>query len=109
MRKNIEEAPDQAVKQVAQQFESLFVQMMLKSMRDSVQEGGLFDNSNMDTYMQMHDQQLSLSLSEKGGIGLADTIVKQLGSDKKLPLDSASSLSAEGMAVQNQLVRKTDS
>lgn len=108
MRKNIDEAPDQAIDQVAQQFESLFVQMMLKSMRDAVPEGGLFDNSNMDTYLQMHDQQLALSLSEQGGIGLAETIVKQLGGDKKLPLQADQQLSAQGLALQSQLNAKSD-
>ncbi len=108
MRKNIESAPDEAINQVAEQFESLFVQMMLKSMRAAVPEGGLFDNSSMDTYLQMHDQQLSLSLSEQGGIGLAETIVKQLGSDKKLPLPVMEAPNAELIAIKSSMNIQND-
>jgi len=64
---------------VAQQFESLFVQMMLKSMRDATMKGGLFDSHQLETYEQMFDQQLSLDLARQGGVGLADVIVRQLG------------------------------
>jgi flagellar protein FlgJ len=64
--------------EVARQFESLFVQMMLKSMRDATMKGGLFDSHQLETYEQMYDQQLSLDLARQGGVGLADVIVRQL-------------------------------
>lgn len=66
-----------AMDEVASQFESLFVQMMLKSMRDATEKGGLFDSNQLDSYQQMHDQQLSLELAKQGGVGLADVIVQQ--------------------------------
>lgn len=66
------------VDKVARQFESLFVQMMLKSMREATIKGGLFDSSQMDTYQSMFDQQISLDLSRHGGIGLSDTLRRQL-------------------------------
>ena len=72
-------APGAAISEVAGQFESLFVQMMLKSMRDATVDGGLFDSSQLDTYQQMFDQQISLELSQQGGIGLAEILVTQLG------------------------------
>lgn len=68
----------QAVEEVAQQFESLFIQMMLKSMRDASFGGGLMDGKQMETYQDMYDKQISLHLSENGGIGLASSIVGQL-------------------------------
>jgi flagellar protein FlgJ len=67
-----------ALAEVASQFESLFLQMMLKSMRDAVPEGGLFGSEDMKTYRGMHDQQLALDMSAQGGIGLADVLVRQL-------------------------------
>ena len=79
LRKDASQSPDQAVEPVAEQFEALFVQMMLKSMREAVPEGGLFDSDSMEFYQQMMDSQLSVSLAEQGGLGLADTIVEQLG------------------------------
>ena len=69
------------IKQVAQQFESIFVQMMMKSMRDTVQEGGLLNDDSMRFYQDMMDQQLSVDLSTQGGIGLAKTIERQLSPD----------------------------
>jgi flagellar protein FlgJ len=71
--------PTEALEDVASQFESLFVQMMLKSMRDASIEGGLFDSSQLDTYQQMFDQQVSLDISQNGGIGLAEALVTQMG------------------------------
>lgn len=67
-----------ALRTVAQQFESLFLGMMVKSMRDASIGDQLFDSNAQNTYLEMYDKELSLSLSSQGGIGLADTIVRQL-------------------------------
>lgn len=69
-----------ALEKAAKQFEAMFMQMMLKSMRDAgAEEGGLFDNEQTRLYQDMYDKQLSLSLSEAGnGIGLAKLLVQQL-------------------------------
>lgn len=103
LRKDASENAEEVLRPVAEQFESLFVQMMLKGMRDAVPEGGLFNKANLESYQQMHDSQLALSLSEKGGIGLADTIVKQLSSDKKMSLEGTKTLSPQGIALQSGL------
>lgn len=71
------------IHQVAQQFESVFINMMMKSMRDTVPEGGLFDDSAMKNYQSMMDSQLSVSLSKQGGFGLAKVIERQLGGGPK--------------------------
>lgn len=71
------EAPG-AIQEVAKQFESLFVSMMLKSMRQANLAEGILDNQQTEFYQDMHDQQLSLHLAKDGGIGLADIIAKQL-------------------------------
>ncbi|MCE9680003.1 flagellar assembly peptidoglycan hydrolase FlgJ [Shewanella sp. AS1] len=70
-----------ALKEVAQQFEGIFVQMLMKSMRDA---NAIFESdSPMNSqytkfYEQMYDQQLSVNLSDKGVLGLADLMVQQL-------------------------------
>lgn len=71
-------APDAALNKVATQFEALFIQMMLKSMRDTISQDGMFDNEATRTYMGMLDQQLATSLSGKSGFGLSEIIVRQL-------------------------------
>jgi flagellar protein FlgJ len=70
--------PNAAMKEVAHQFESLFVTMMMKSMRDTLPKDGMFGGTDMESYQQMFDQQLSLDLSRKGSIGLASVIQRQL-------------------------------
>lgn len=78
LRSEARNTPSEAIEEVASQFESLFVQMMLKSMREATIEGDLFDSSQLDLYQQMFDQQVSLDLSQRGGIGLAETLVTQM-------------------------------
>jgi len=70
--------PENAVKEVAKQFESLFVGMMLKAMRDAVPKDGLFGSNQMDSYQQMFDQQLAVDMAQGGGIGLVELIEQQL-------------------------------
>ncbi len=65
--------------QVARQFESLFTQMMMKSMRQAKLAEGIMDNDQTEFYQEMYDQQLAIHLSESGGIGLAEVIKSQLG------------------------------
>ncbi|MEQ8515915.1 MAG: rod-binding protein [Chromatocurvus sp.] len=78
LRLDARQDADAALETVAAQFESLFLQMMLKSMRDAVPDGGLFNSSDMETYRGMADQQMSVDLAAQGGIGLADVLVRQL-------------------------------
>ncbi len=81
LRANAQQDDKAALKEVAQQFEGIFVQMLMKSMRDA---NAVFESdSPMNTeytkfYEQMHDQQMSLDLSSKGMLGLADLMVQQL-------------------------------
>lgn len=67
-----------ALRETAQQFESLFTQMMLKSMREASFGDELTGSSEMDFYQGMYDQQLSVQLSKGKGLGLADLLVQQL-------------------------------
>lgn len=69
------------LKQVAQQFEALFVNMMLKTMRDSNKvfaEGNILQSNEMDFYQQNFDNQISLHLSQGKGLGLAEVLHRQL-------------------------------
>ncbi|MGH8238605.1 MAG: glucosaminidase domain-containing protein [Steroidobacteraceae bacterium] len=70
-----------ALKEVARQFESLFTQMLLKSMREankSFGEDSLFGSDQGDMYQDMFDDQMALQLSKGKGLGLADMLIKQL-------------------------------
>lgn len=69
--------PAKAVKQVATQFEALFMQMVLKSMREASPKSGMLDSSDQQMYTGMLDEQLAQKIAA-GGTGLADVIARQL-------------------------------
>jgi len=68
-----------ALKAAAKQFEAIFLNMMLKQMRDASFGDPLFDSDAGDSYRSMFDQQLALNLSENGSLGIAELIERQLG------------------------------
>lgn len=75
--KQLAQAADpEALKAAAQQFESVFTRMMIKSMREASMGDPLFGGSQMEFYRDMHDQELASSLS--GSLGLAEVMVRQL-------------------------------
>jgi flagellar protein FlgJ len=67
-----------AIRTVAQQFESMFTRMMLKSMRDATGRDPMFGSDQEQMYQGMADDQLSIQLSRGKGLGLADMLVRQL-------------------------------
>ena len=70
--------PDAALREVARQFEGIFLNMVLKSMRDASFGNPLFSETDDSLYSDLFDRQLSLSLSSGRGMGLAETLVQQL-------------------------------
>jgi flagellar protein FlgJ len=67
-----------AIRTVAQQFESMFTRMMLKSMRDATGRDPMFGSDQEQMYQGMADDQLAVQLSKGKGFGLADMLVRQL-------------------------------
>ena len=62
----------------AQQFESLLLHMMIKSMRESVPKSDLFgDSQHTESYEMLRDQELAKTMASSGGIGFAKMIVAQ--------------------------------
>lgn len=66
------------LREVAGQFEALFIQMMLKSMRSAGMGEGILDNNHSKTYLEMYDKEIATEISNGKGIGLADSLVQQL-------------------------------
>ncbi len=67
-----------AMKNAAQQFEAVFLQMVLKAMRDASPKEGMFDNEQSRMFQSMLDQQLAQTMSARGSTGLAALIERQL-------------------------------
>ena len=67
-----------ATKEVARQFEAMFVQMMLKSMRAAVSKNEENRSKTMETFEQMYDREIAVAMSRKEGLGLAKMIETHL-------------------------------
>jgi flagellar protein FlgJ len=81
-----------ALEAAAKQFESLFTQMLLKSMREatkSTSADSMFGGSEQTEFYQgMFDDQMAMHLSQGRGLGLADMLVQQLSSSRMNKTDA---------------------
>ena len=107
-------AADAAAKEVAEQFESLFLQMMLKSMRDATVPGESAESEQTKFYQEMFDKQIALDLSNKGdGIGLAKMLEKQISGNHNIQSENAQIKGFTEVTdialIRNQIERSTSS
>jgi peptidoglycan hydrolase FlgJ len=101
LRQSARQNSPEALKAAAKQFEALFMNMMLKSMRQATPQDGMFDNEQSRMYTSMLDQQLSQNLASRG-VGLADVLIRQLSSTvEKQTLDMKD---GQGSPIPNQQI-----
>ncbi|MEO6147487.1 MAG: rod-binding protein, partial [Sulfuriferula sp.] len=100
LRQSAKQNTPEGLKTVAKQFEALFMNMMLKSMREASSQDGPFDNAQSRMYTSMLDQKLSQNLASRG-IGLADVLIRQLSNTVTAPPGANP---AEQTAAPNQPV-----
>jgi len=93
--------PQGNLKQVAQQVEGMFVQMMLKSMRAALPQDGILSSDQSRLYTSMYDQQIAQQMSQKG-LGLADMMVKQMSNANAVPSETAG---MSPMALDDEVLR----
>lgn len=80
LREQLRKDPQAGLKAAAQQFETLFLQMVLKSMRDTVPSDGLLQSDQTRFYNSLLDQQMAQNMASSGnGVGFARLIEQQLG------------------------------
>jgi flagellar protein FlgJ len=72
-------ATPQTIHAVAEQVEALFLQMMLKSMRDATPSDGELDSNETNMYQDMFDKQIALTLSKRDDLGIERLFARQLG------------------------------
>ena len=77
LRKGANAGSPDALKGAATQFEAMFINMMMKSMREASPGEGMLDNQQTKMFTSMLDQQTSQNLAKKG-VGLSDVLVRQL-------------------------------
>ncbi|HIE4390287.1 TPA: flagellar assembly peptidoglycan hydrolase FlgJ [Serratia liquefaciens] len=93
--------PQGNLKQVAQQVEGMFVQMMLKSMRAALPQDGILSSDQSRLYTSMYDQQIAQQMSQKG-LGLADMMVKQMSNANAVPSETAGT---SPMSLDDEVLR----
>ncbi len=98
LRAQARQSPDQALKAAAQQFEAVFLNMMLKSMREATPQDGMFDNEQTKMFTGMLDQQLAQDMSSRG-IGLADMMTRQLSRSLSPELSATSAPQAHSASA----------
>jgi flagellar protein FlgJ len=96
LRTLAEKDPSQAIKQVSTQFEALFLQMVLKSMREATPKSGMLDSNEQQTYTSMLDEQLAQKMAS-GGTGLGAVIARQLS--RNLPVHPAGAVTGAAGAA----------
>ena len=74
---NLTNKKDQELKDVAEQFEAIFVHQMLKQARQGKLAEGLFSSEAQDTFNNMIDIEYSQILSKKNNFGIAEALIKQ--------------------------------
>lgn len=77
LKRSAKTGSQDATRGAAQQFEALFINQMMKTMRDATPADGLMDNQQTKMFTGMLDQQLSQNMAKRG-MGLADVLVRQL-------------------------------
>ena len=86
---------DVALRAAAKQFEALFLQMVMKSMRDATPATSMMDSEQTKMYQSLLDQQMALNMSQARGTGLSEVIYRQLGG-KDVPAAAVDGQAGEG-------------
>ncbi|HAT1584415.1 TPA: flagellar assembly peptidoglycan hydrolase FlgJ [Citrobacter farmeri] len=79
--------PAANIRPVARQVEGMFVQMMLKSMREALPKDGVFSSDQTRLYTSMYDQQIAQQMTAGKGLGLAEMMVKQMTQGQVQPAE----------------------
>jgi len=91
-----------ANRETAQQFEAMFIQMMMKSMRDASFKGELLESSALETFQGMQDREISVQMAKRGGLGIADMLEKQFAQQAQ----QAQRPAADELAMRQSLVKE---
>jgi len=84
LKLDAKQSSPEALRAAAQQFEAVFMNMLMKSMREATPQDGMFDSDQTRMYTSMLDQQLTQRMASRG-VGLADVMVRQLSATLQAP------------------------
>jgi peptidoglycan hydrolase FlgJ len=95
-----------ALRETAQQFEAMFLQMMMKSMRESIDKSDLMQSSHTDTFEAMFDREVSVALSKRNAMGLADMLVQT--QERQMATTAQALQAREAGAADKPAMRRLD-
>ncbi len=78
LRGQAQQKTDKATRETATQFEAMFINEMLKTMRQTIEKSDLNGSDAEDTFQEMYDRELSQQLAKRNTLGVADMLVKHL-------------------------------
>ena len=92
-----------AMRESAEQFEALFIQMMLKSMREasSAMKSDLLHNDAQETFEGMYDKEISMQMAKRNALGFSDVVIKNLSQQKTVPSTSELLQLRQTSTIQN--------
>ncbi len=96
----------ETIREVANQFESMFASMLIKSMRqanEAFETESPFNNQQTKFYTDMQDKQLAVDISRHGTLGLADALVRQLDPTSMV---RPQSVAQDQLTMPNQIDQK---
>mgnify|MGYP000113720162 CR=1 FL=1 len=97
----------EARRETAQQFEAMFIQMLLKNMRQASGGDELLGGSQVEMSRDMYDKQLSIELSKNGAIGIGDLMLEQMGDLPDAPVTNTEAAKSFPQTVSNTLQKPT--
>jgi flagellar protein FlgJ len=101
-------APEASLKTAAKQFEGVFLNMMLKSMRDTVPQDGPGNSQQTKMFQGMLDEQYASALSQGRGLGLADMIVRQFKANGQVAASSDDASGGASVSAASSAGSSTD-
>lgn len=81
LKREVKTSSAEGIKAAAKQMEGIFIQMMLKSMREASFKDGLMNSEQSDMFTSMYDLQISQDIAAQSKMGFADLMVRQMGGD----------------------------
>ena len=101
LRGKAQKDQNSALRESAQQFEGLFIQMMLKSMREANEPMKDEDNKShaVETFEGMFDKEVSLQMSKRGALGVADFMERAVKQQQAPALSTDALLKSRGKGI----------
>lgn len=99
LRGQAQQNQDKALKESAQQFEGLFIQMMMKSMREATMKDEDNQSSGVETFEGMFDKEVSMQMAKRSALGVADYMAKAVKQNQPSTADMLKARQVGGMAL----------